>query len=173
MKDNDFNTRFWATLKGVMWGLFACLVITLIFGCTTTKYVPVEQTHTEYVTRTVRDTVVQERIVERAMSTAVVQTSRVRDSVATVVDELGNVKRTDAWHWSDTQHDTQTEKVLRDSLTALRTRCDSLTASVNDTKKEIMVEKREAWFVRTAKTLLEAVGLAALLGFGIYCVLKS
>lgn len=167
------DTRFTATLKGLAWGLLACLVITLLFGCTTTKYVPVEQTHTEYVTRTVRDTVVQDRIVERAVSTSVVQTSHVRDSVATVVDEQGNVKRTDAWHWSDTQRDTQTEKTLRDSLAVLRKRCDALETSVNDTKKETIVEKQESWLVRTAKTVLEAIGLAALLGFGIYCILKS
>lgn len=172
MISNDAIMRLVAAAKGLAWGLLACLAIALVSGCTATRYVPVEQTHTEYVTRTVRDTVVQERIVEKAVSTAVTQTSLVRDSVATVVDEQGNVKRTDAWHWRDTERDTQTEKVLRDSLAVMKTRCDSLAASVNDTKKETIVTKQEPWLVRTLKTLLEAVGVVALLGLGIYCVLK-
>lgn len=46
-------------LKGWLLGLIACAIITLLVGCRTTKYVPVEHVRTEYKDRvvTVHDTV--------------------------------------------------------------------------------------------------------------------
>lgn len=46
-------------LKGWLLGLIACAIITLLAGCKTTKYVPVENVRTEYKDRvvTVHDTV--------------------------------------------------------------------------------------------------------------------
>lgn len=46
-------------LKGWLLGLIACAIITLLVGCRTTKYVPVENVRTEYKDRvvTVHDTV--------------------------------------------------------------------------------------------------------------------
>lgn len=37
-------------LKGLIWGLVACFVLTMLFGCRT-KYVSVPEYHTEYKTR--------------------------------------------------------------------------------------------------------------------------
>ncbi len=42
---------------GLLWGLFACAIISMCTGCTTTKYIEVPKVHTEYVNRT--DTFVQ------------------------------------------------------------------------------------------------------------------
>lgn len=34
---------------GLLWGLVACMAISLLFGCASTKYVEVPKVHTEYV----------------------------------------------------------------------------------------------------------------------------
>lgn len=46
-------------MKGLFWGLLACLLITLLCGCKTVKYVPVETVRTDsvYVDRFMRDSV--------------------------------------------------------------------------------------------------------------------
>ena len=46
-------------MKGLFWGLLACLLITLLAGCRTVRYVPVETVRTDsvYVDRWQRDSV--------------------------------------------------------------------------------------------------------------------
>lgn len=46
-------------LKGLFWGILACVVLTLLFGCTTTRYVPVPSVSVDsvYVGRWLRDSV--------------------------------------------------------------------------------------------------------------------
>lgn len=46
-------------MKGLFWGLLACAVLTLMFGCTTTRYVPVPSVSVDsvYVDRWLRDSV--------------------------------------------------------------------------------------------------------------------
>ena len=46
-------------VRGLFWGLLACAVLTLLFGCTTTKYVPVPSVSVDsvYVDRWLRDSV--------------------------------------------------------------------------------------------------------------------
>ena len=42
----------WHILAGFGWGILVCLLITLLAGCKSIKYVPVETIKTEYVTKT-------------------------------------------------------------------------------------------------------------------------
>lgn len=46
-------------MKGLFWGMLACVVLTLLFGCTTTRYVPVPSVSVDsvYVDRWLRDSV--------------------------------------------------------------------------------------------------------------------
>ena len=46
-------------IKGFFWGLLACLLISLLCGCKTVRYVPVETVRTDsvYVDRFARDSV--------------------------------------------------------------------------------------------------------------------
>lgn len=37
---------------GLLWGIVAGLIISVLFGCTTTKYVEVPKVHTEYIHKT-------------------------------------------------------------------------------------------------------------------------
>lgn len=54
MKQEPENNRLtlWHILAGFGWGILVCLLITLLAGCKTIKYVPVETIKTEYVTKT-------------------------------------------------------------------------------------------------------------------------
>lgn len=77
-------------LKGWLLGLIACAIITLLVGCKTTKYVPVEKVRTEYKDRivavhdTIRDSVKTERSVYQ------------KDSMA--VSRKGDTVMVDRWH---------------------------------------------------------------------------
>ena len=53
------KNRYMDRMKGLFWGLLACVVLTLLFGCTTTRYVPVPSASVDsvYVDRWLRDSV--------------------------------------------------------------------------------------------------------------------
>jgi hypothetical protein len=55
--DQPDRLTLWHILAGFGWGILVCLLITLLAGCKTIKYVPVETVKTEYVTKT--DTLIQ------------------------------------------------------------------------------------------------------------------
>lgn len=99
-------------LKGILWGIIACALMSLLVGCRT-KYIEVPMTHTEYVSRT--DTL--------RMAT--------RDSV--LVRDSIYVSR---WTEGDTVYVTKDrwrvrERLLRDTLYRVRTdtvmRADTIT----------------------------------------------
>lgn len=54
-----FKNRYMDRVRGLFWGLLACAVLTLLFGCTTTRYVPVPSVSVDsvYVDRWLRDSV--------------------------------------------------------------------------------------------------------------------
>lgn len=103
-------------LKGTIWGLIACTIITLLAGCRTTKYVPVENVRTEYKDRvvtvhdTVRDSVLRHNDVYR------------HDSMAVMM--RGDTVFVDRWHtlrlikWEKATHMSNT--VAGDSASSAR-----------------------------------------------------
>lgn len=103
-------------LKGGLLGLIACVIITLLVGCRTTKYVPVENVRTEYKDRvvtvhdTVRDSVRTFNNVYR------------HDSMAVMM--RGNTVFVDRWHtlrlikWENATHMSNT--VAGDSASSVR-----------------------------------------------------
>lgn len=103
-------------LKGAIWGLMACAIITLLGGCRTTKYVPVENVRTEYKDRvvtvhdTVRDSVLRLNDVYR------------HDSMAVMM--RGDTVFVDRWHtlrlnnWEKATHMSNT--VAGDSASSVR-----------------------------------------------------
>jgi hypothetical protein len=107
----DFNR-----LKGWLLGLIACAIITLLAGCRTTKYVPVQNVRTEYKDRvvsvhdTVRDSVLRLNDVYR------------HDSVS--VRMKGDTVFVDRWHtlrlikWEKATHQSNT--VAGDSASSVR-----------------------------------------------------
>ena len=61
MKQEPDNNRLtlWHILAGFGWGILVCLLITLLAGCKSIKYVPVEtvRTDTTYITKQQRDSI--------------------------------------------------------------------------------------------------------------------
>ena len=103
-------------LKGAIWGLIACAIITMLAGCRTTKYVPVENVRTEYrdkvvtVHDTVRDSVLRHNDVYR------------HDSMTMMM--RGDTVFVDRWHtlrlikWEKATHMSNT--VAGDSASSVR-----------------------------------------------------
>lgn len=103
-------------LKGAIWGLIACAIITLLAGCRTTKYVPLENVRTEYKDRvvtvhdTMRDSVLRHNDVYR------------HDSMA--MSMRGDTVFVDRWHtlrlikWEKATHMSNT--VAGDSASSVR-----------------------------------------------------
>ena len=59
ISDQPDRLSLWHILAGFGWGILACLLITLLAGCKTIKYVPVEtvRTDTTYITKQQRDSI--------------------------------------------------------------------------------------------------------------------
>ena len=98
--------------------MLALLLLIALCSCTTSKPMVYERTRTIVRTDTVfkADSMWSNRFVENIVDNVSKQFSSIKDSVATVVDEQGNVKRHEAWHWRENSTQTSTERILRDSL---------------------------------------------------------
>ena len=104
-------------LKGAIWGLIACVIISLLCGCRTTRYVPVESVRTEYKDRvvtvhdTVRDSVLVSNDVYR------------HDSVS--VRMKGDTVYIERWHTllqsSSLQNRAERSKAAHDTLYVTKT----------------------------------------------------
>ena len=121
--------------------IFAAFLVTvlLLSGCKSSSKIP-QASSTVYITDTVRtaDTLWRDRYVEKIIQNVSNTVKSKRDSVATVVDEQGNVKRTDSWHWSETSTATSTEQTLRDSLKEMKLRYTQLLG-VKVEQKEVPI----------------------------------
>ncbi len=127
------------TVRAIL--MFATLLVYLLLltGCKASSKAPLASS-TVYITDTVRtaDTLWRDRYVARIIQNISNTVKSKRDSVATVVDEQGNVKRTDSWHWSETSTATSMEQTLRDSLKEMKLRYTQLLG-VKVEQKEVPV----------------------------------
>ena len=87
-------------LSGALWGLLVCWLITLLAGCKTVRYVPVETVRTDSVH--LMDSSVVNTIIHYKDSL------RIKDSIVIVVDTAGNVLSKEKYH--DERHTKDTER---------------------------------------------------------------
>ena len=87
-------------LTGALWGLAVLIVISLLCGCRTVRYVPVESVRTDSVY--VMDSSVVNTITHYKDSL------RIKDSIVIVVDTAGNVLSKEKYH--DERHTKDTER---------------------------------------------------------------
>ena len=113
-------------LKGLLWGLLACLLITLLAGCKTVKYVPVETVKTDSVF--IRDSLVANTIIHYKDSL------RIKDSTVVVVDTAGNVISKEKYH-----DETRTKDIGRSDTEAKTKERETKSADVEQTP--VIVEK--------------------------------
>lgn len=147
-------------LKGAIWGLIACVIISMLFGCKTTRYVPVESVRTEYKDRvltvhdTVRDSVLMLNDVYR------------HDSV--LIRMKGDTVYVERWHTllqsSSLQNRAERSKAAHDTLYVTRT--DSVRVPVPVERKLTKWEKTKMDFgtvamVISAMAIIAGIGVLA------------
>lgn len=85
-----FKKNIYPSIRGLLWGILTCIVLTLLFGCKSVKYVPVETVRTDSVF--VRDSLVVNTIIHYKDSL------RIKDSTVIVLDTAGNVISKEKYH---------------------------------------------------------------------------
>lgn len=141
-------------LKGAIWGLIACIIISMLCGCRTTRYVPVESVRTEYKDRvvavhdTVRDSVLVSSDVYR------------HDSVSVML--RGDTVYVERWHTllqsSSLQNRAERSKAAHDTLYVIKT--DSVKMPVPVERKLTKWEKTKMDF-GTAAMVIAAMAIIA------------
>lgn len=147
-------------LKRAIWGLIACVIISMLCGCRTTRYVPVESVRTEYKDRvltvhdTVRDSVRVSNDVYR------------HDSV--LIRMKGDTVYVERWHTllqsSSLQNRAERSKAAHDTLYVTRT--DSVRVPVPVERKLTKWEKTKMDFgtvamVISAMAIIAGIGVLA------------
>lgn len=99
------------------------------------------------VTKVAKDNVYWDRIVLRYVERAKTDKTWSRDSTATTVDEEGNVKKTDAWHWRDRYVENSLNTLMKDSLETYKAMADSM-ANIDRKNNDVPVpvERKLSWW---------------------------
>lgn len=118
-------------MKGLFWGLLACLLITLLCGCKTVRYVPVETVRTDSVY--LMDSSVVNTIIHYKDSL------RIKDSIVIVVDTAGNVLSKEKYH--DERHTKDTERSNNETKAKVKE-----AKSADSVQIPLPVEKPLGWW---------------------------
>ena len=147
MEDDNFLEK----LLALAWGLVLCAAIWLLCGCAARKPLILTVTDTVRVEHNIRDTVWRDRVVTKTVTSETRESKTRWDSTSTVVDEQGNVKRTDSWHRESTDRDSRLVEQMRDSLGIYKAKVDSLEA-LNSKRQDVPVyvpvERKATWWER-------------------------
>lgn len=136
-------------MKEFWWSLFFITVlvfgICLLHGCTTTKYVPVKEVHTDTVYKARLDSVRYHTV------TLYKDSINVHDSIVIRADGK------DTWHWRD--------RIVykQDSVDYYRAMCDSLKAIRSDTIPKIQVVEKEVNKLNAWQKIIQGIGYISLL----------
>lgn len=138
--------ELYSKFVGALWGMLLCLMVSLLTGCGAKK--PAVLTRTDSV-RVAKDTVYRDRIVLRYVERTNTDRTVSRDSTATTVDEEGNVKKTDTWHWRDRYVENSLNTLMKDSLEAYKAKVDSL-ANIGRSRNDVPVPtvRKLSWWER-------------------------
>lgn len=129
--------------------MLLCLMVSLMTGCGAKKPAVLTRTDSVRVTKVQRDTLWKERLVLRYVESAKTDRTLVRDSTATTVDEEGNVKKTEAWHWRNRYVENSLNTLMKDSLETYKAMVDSL-ANIGRKNNDVPVpvERKLSWWER-------------------------
>lgn len=153
---NDFKNLF----RSFFMLVIICIILCLLHGCTTTKYVPMVKIHTDTLYKDRKDSV------RYITMRNIVDSLRWRDSVAVKVDANGNVIGTDSWHWrehiNNMSDSTSYYKLLFDSIREAKV--DSIPKPYSVYRDKI-IYKLHWW-----QTPFYYLGMVAALIIGIYII---
>ena len=132
---------------GALWGMLLCLMVSMLAGCGAKKPAVLTRTDNVRVTKVAKDTVYRDRIVLRYVERTNTDRTVSRDSTATTVDEDGNVKKTDTWHWMDRYVENSLNTLMKDSLEAYKAKVDSLSnIGRKNNDVPVPVERKLNWW---------------------------
>lgn len=137
-------------LKGLFWGLVACVIITLLCGCKATRYVPMETVRTEY-----RDSSYWDRKATFNMQSVIdsliecLSVNKV-DCFIIIQDTAGNVKYHGEWHRNDKSSNTYHNVEKQDSTDYYRNLYYNIQSQKADSVQvPYPVEKKRGWWEKT------------------------
>lgn len=141
--------ELYSKFVGALWGMLLCLMVSMLTGCGAKKPAVLTRTDSVRVTKVVKDTVYWDRIVLRYVERTKTDKTVNRDSTATTVDEDGNVKKTEAWHWRDRYVENSLNTLMKDSLEMYKAMVDSL-ANIGRKNNDVPVpvERKLNWWER-------------------------
>lgn len=129
--------------------MLLCMMVSMLAGCGAKKPAVLTRTDSVRVTKAAKDTVYWDRIVLRYVERTNMDKTVNRDSTATTVDEAGNVKKTDTWHWRDRYVENSLNTLMKDSLEAYKAKVDSL-ANIDRSHNDVPVPtvRKLSWWER-------------------------
>lgn len=139
--------ELYSKFVGALWGMLLCLMVSLLTGCGAKKPAVLTRTDSVRVTKAAKDTVYWDRIVLRYVERTNTDKTVNRDSTATTVDEDGNVKKTETWHWRDRYVENSLNTLMKDSLETYKAKVDSLT-NIGRRNNDVPVERKLNWWKR-------------------------
>lgn len=139
--------ELYSKFVGALWGMLLCLMVSLLTCCGAKKPAVLTRTDSVRVTKVAKDTAYRDRIVLRYVERTNTDRTVSRDSTSTTVDEAGNVKKTDTWHWRDRYVENSLNTLMKDSLEAYKAKVDSL-ASIGRSRNDVPVERKLSWWER-------------------------
>lgn len=149
--------------------LFACCAA--LSSCVSKKYIPVSQTHSESSALTVHDTIFRDRVLTKVTKETTIENVKQHDSTSIVVDSNGNIKRTDNWHRTIIERDTQTLSELRDSVSFYKSLCTYLLTQRKDSiEKPIIRAEKFSVFDRLKQYAASAafIIIVCIIGYAIW-----
>ncbi len=149
--------------------LFICCVACI--SCTSKRYIPVSQTHSELSIQTAHDTIFQDRVLTKIVKEATIENIRQHDSTSVIVDNDGNVKRIDNWHQTIVERNTQTASELRDSVSFYKSLCEYLLTQRSDSiEKPVFFPKKTSILDRLKIHFAKIAGIViiGIIGYAIW-----
>ncbi len=175
--------ELYSKFVGALWGMLLCLMVSMLAGCGAKKPAVLTRTDSVRVTKVAKDTVYWNRIVLRYVERAKTDKTVNRDSTATTVDEEGNVKKTDAWHWRDRYVENSLNTLMKDSLETYKAMVDSLEtykamvdSMANIDRKNndvpVPVKRKLSWWERNIEKTIASYIAVIIIGAVLLLTLK-
>lgn len=165
--------ELYSKFVGALWGMLLCLMVSLLTGCGAKKPAVLTSTDSVRVTRVAKDTVYRDREVLRYVERAKTDKTWSWDSTATTVDEEGNVKKTDAWHWRDRYVENSLNTLMKDSLETYKAMVDSM-ANIDRKNNDVpvQVKRKLSWWERNIEKTIASYIAVIIIGAVLLLTLK-
>lgn len=143
-------------------GMAGIALVLMLSGCAGAKPVVMERAVHDTVRTVTRDTVWQDRFVERIVERVKKEATSVKDSTVKTVDAKGNVIKEEHWRGEKTRESSEGTERLRDSATMWKARYEAVLRTRADSARVDKVHGNERTWRETMDDALRSLGLMAL-----------